>query len=608
MTELIINGTRAVLPRELNFTIFDESAYLTNNGEFSLDITLSLTNPVNRKIFKHRERLNVKNLIEEASADLIVNNKVSRGKITDIRNTDTTVSFQFIAGNSFVNNEILNKKIWEFNWGIESSINFTKAKFSVEHPGYGEVVDGGSVIGFNNYVCTPIKFNNLIANNYILSIPSAGGPLPYLESVENIVMQPYLLYYIQKLPGLFGYALKENVLLDDELARKMFLANRVNSLKYSDALPDIFMFEFIDAIEELFQVKFIFDKNKECRIINNSSYIDNMEILENLDVIDEFELERDNQDQYDGIAYDLSSDGFNQYNKLNLEILKACTSEVWPNRNSLKTNITTPFKNKFILHITADNSRHFVYCNKLPVNLNCIRVDDNEYVYYVNRFRSSDFWEGNYKPLHATLLPFSSAELTMTVFNVPQSIYYYTYQLPVISSTLFEPTQQLIGDAMQNNVEQISRANKLEVALFSGMLRLFHVPTDVVNDYYGSQVYYPVSHTDNIPEVWMHPYYQVYLNPTDNAESYNTYQETEFKNTVVHTLRIVGGDGIENRYFKDVPIIDKEKIYVFKILGYISSNTMMQHNNSIYIPFSIEKNVDVNGESEIKTAKFYKLK
>ncbi|MEA4976010.1 MAG: hypothetical protein VB046_09770 [Paludibacter sp.] len=611
MTELIINGTRAVLPEDINFTMFEESAYLTNNGEFTLDITLSLTNPVNRKIFKHRERLNVKTLIDEAQAVLIVDNKVSKGKITEIRNTDTEVSFQYVAGNSLVNNEVLNKKIWELNWGTESTIDFAKAKFTIEHPGYGEVIEGGSIIGFNKFVCTPVKFNNLIANKYIIADTSIGGPLPTITSVENIVMQPYLMYYIEKLPELLGYELTFNVLMSDVLAKKKFIANRINSLKYSDALPDISVFEFMDAIEEFYNVKFIFNKSKQCQIINITSYVENMGVEEVNDVLDSFEIEPDKEEiNYDGIAYDLSGEGFNRYNKLDDEIVKSCSYEMWPDRATMIDILDPVFKNKFIIHVTTNNWRQFVYCDKLALNLNCVRIDADQYAYYVNRFRSHLMnQQGNYKELKITLLPFASEDLILTIMHGASYVYYYyTYQLPLINSTLFEPTQQLIADAIQNSVKQISRSNKLEVALFSGLVKLFYFDTTTHDEDYGDNVYYPISHTDNIPDFWIHSSLQLNFYADMIAEAFNTYQETVFKNTVENTLRIIESDGIENRYYSDVPVIDKRKIYVFKIIGNVSIDKMMHYNGSIYIPFSIEKTVDINGESEIKTAKFYKLK
>src|SRR5690606_36664944 len=115
-----------------------------------------------------------------------------------------------------------------------------------------------------------------------------------------------------------------------------------------------------------YNVKLIFNKSKQCQIINTTSYIENMGVEQVDDILDSFERETDDEEvNYDGIAYDLSGEGFNRYNKLDNEIVKSCTYEMWSDRATMIDILHPVFKNKFLIHVTTNNWRQFVYCDKL---------------------------------------------------------------------------------------------------------------------------------------------------------------------------------------------------------------------------------------------------
>ena len=223
MTELIIGGRRVVLSKSLSFTLIEENAEITSSGEYSWDISASLKNKINAIIFKNIYRLNISTVDVTCDATLIIDNAVRNGKIIIQNNTGSEIQFQFIAGNSELNYNAKSdtRKIYELDWGTESAIDFARALQTLSYPGYGNF-SGVQ----NNFVCTPVKIGDQIANDFNLDLTSIG---------DQIIMQPYLLYYINKLPELLGFKLINNVIESDSRAKKMFLVNAVNSLKYSDA-------------------------------------------------------------------------------------------------------------------------------------------------------------------------------------------------------------------------------------------------------------------------------------------------------------------------------------------------------------------------------------
>ena len=106
-----------------------------------------------------------------------------------IANTDTTVTIQYVSGNSelqyFANQD---KKIWEMNWGAEFAIDYARARQSIQQTGY-------QTTGFH-FVCAPVKLKDIIVNNFTVadetgqSIPSTGA-FPINGINGEIIMMPY---------------------------------------------------------------------------------------------------------------------------------------------------------------------------------------------------------------------------------------------------------------------------------------------------------------------------------------------------------------------------------------------------------------------------------
>ena len=225
MIELFINNHEALLPKDISFTLIEENPEITNNGEFTLDITLSLLEPMNAIAFGFLNRLNKLSINKNADARMIIDGSVRQGQVVIASNTDIDITFQFIAGNSELNYIAKNeKKIWELNFGTEGIIDFAKAFQSINYTGYGlHHISFGYDIQIN-YVCAPVKISGIIYNDFKLTTKFMDPQIPMTE-IDRIIMQPYLLYYINMLPQLLGYSLKHNVLNDDNRANKMYLLN-----------------------------------------------------------------------------------------------------------------------------------------------------------------------------------------------------------------------------------------------------------------------------------------------------------------------------------------------------------------------------------------------
>ena len=105
MTELFIDGVSVVLPKDFSAQVKRENSFVTKNGEYTYDITLPLTNPINAELYKHLNRLNsIQEIEEKRPAILMADNRVYCNGTEVITGwTDETVSLQIASGNSELN-------------------------------------------------------------------------------------------------------------------------------------------------------------------------------------------------------------------------------------------------------------------------------------------------------------------------------------------------------------------------------------------------------------------------------------------------------------------------------------------------------------------------
>lgn len=93
MTELYIDRQLVVLPETFSITIIEENPSFTKNGSYTYDISLSLLDSINAKIYKHLNRLNRKGDIpKNRSAYLVVDNE----PVLDMRNSLSLLASNFV--------------------------------------------------------------------------------------------------------------------------------------------------------------------------------------------------------------------------------------------------------------------------------------------------------------------------------------------------------------------------------------------------------------------------------------------------------------------------------------------------------------------------------
>lgn len=618
MIRFFVKDKELCLGSDFSFTMIDENPEIMSSGEFSLDITISLAYKDNVIAFEWLNRLNNTAVIQKADALLVIDNTKRYGTIIIDDNTDQEVTFQFISGNSELryNAKADGRKIWELEgWGAETELTFAKALQTIGYSGYGlfDAYHGSN--GYqNNFVCAPVMVSDEIVNNFTISSDTASPPLSINGISGKIIMQPYLLYYINKLPEVLEYTLKSNILNEDERAKKMYLLNSVDSLNYADALPDMTVTEFIEAIESFFNVSFIVNsQDKTISIQSLQSNLSTKKIVVTNKIINGFNRkfgEEPKSDRFDftSIRYDLPSVNFFKYQKLESRIVDKCKIYEFANFAAIEAAVLSGSgvaPDKFVLFRDMELMNDYEFMNTAGLGkptADCYmyafrKPNDFDFLKVVcclNKFSATT--NNMTKELVLNIVP---AEIVRNKFGVSISggtAMIYT-QLPKSSNGYYISDSKGFIESIDGAESTINRINKIEVALYTGRIKThfeqqiglsFDVPT-----------LYPFSHIDIMPEFSGEV--------TAQALTYlKTWKNTYFTPVATTTMKLTGENGVLESYHQE-SIVDTSKEYKFVLLDGPDMNTrnLFIIDNLKYMPISFER--EVKEKKSTVNGTFYRM-
>lgn len=582
MIQFFIEDREVILPDNFKFTFIENNPEINSEGDLTLDITVSLRNHQNQKAFKFMNRAAVTDKIVSTDGRLIENGITRFGTIYISSCTNTEVTFQFLAGNSELN--FISKtegKIWKLDWGSIPELNLSIAINSVNNWSVS-----------NGFVCTPVKAGEQIVNEFKLDFSSITDDL--------IVPQPFLLYYVNKLPELFGYKMKSSVLDSDPRAQRMFIVNSVQSLNYADYLPDMTISEFVKSIEDFFNVTFL--ANSKDNTISVIRTIDDISSKRRVNMlpINGFKNEGSDDDTgfkfgYTKIKYNLTSNEYFKFHQISDEILSK-TEIVIPDWGLTLSEIAEQYitnngKHKIFRILDSGGEQNdWIYSetnyDSFPGTYLELGGTPYLYVYNVNEFRS--YGDSDDKTLLLNIVPSEitrSSQQYLSSGSGPTK--YVSYLIPVSSNDYQFPTDLSVFDQIAGQSDELNRSNVLEVSIYMGRARM-KVSVD------GTISNYPFSNND-------YPYWKF----AGVGSDYGLVDLIpEIKN-----LRIVGDNGIVENY-RHQNIIDTSYVYTF----YFDDNVkytvdcLYYCDDAWYLPISLERLKTNKSSSSLVKGKFYKLK
>lgn len=284
MITCIINGHKAYPISTSSIKVTYANQYVTDDGEYTYDITFPMNILENRVIFKNVSRLEVKkNIAKYDDCKLFCNSQlIMSGVGTILSVNEKEIKLQIVGGKSRIkfNDRMTRHYIDEIPFGTADKPGYTVDKgWSQGWKGIQKINDiyrldddKSKFLGVEGKWCfVPVRdeTNDMIANFVGVAKTKAfiGYNAPF---IMNLAVQPNLMYIFRKVVEYEGYTLKRND-FDCKPWNLLYIASAYKTRELRRALPHWSSYTFIEEFRKLFNATIVFDDiQKTCSVIKKS--------------------------------------------------------------------------------------------------------------------------------------------------------------------------------------------------------------------------------------------------------------------------------------------------------------------------------------------------
>ena len=282
MITCIINGHKAYPISTSSIKVTYANQYVTDDGEYTYDITFPMNILENRVIFKNVSRLEVKkNIAKYDDCKLYCNSQlIMSGVGTILSVNEKEIKLQIVGGKSRIkfNDRMTKHYIDEIPFGTADKPGYDVDK------GWSQMFkeklkeiyrldeDKSLFLGVEGKWCfVPVRDEtNDIISNFVgvdKTKQFIGYNAPY---IANPAVQPNLMYIFRKVVEYEGYTLKRND-FDCKPWNLLYIASAYKTRELCKALPHWSSYTFIEEFRKLFNATIVFDDIlKTCSVINAS--------------------------------------------------------------------------------------------------------------------------------------------------------------------------------------------------------------------------------------------------------------------------------------------------------------------------------------------------
>lgn len=295
MITCIINGHRAYPISTSSIKVTYANQYVTDDGEYTYDITFTMNILANREIFSNVSRMEVKkNIAKFDDCKLYVDSRIIMSGVGTILSVNQQeVKLQIVGGKSRIkfNEKMTKHYIDEIELGTATSPGRTVNKDSVSNRfnDLSKVVDiyilsedKTRFLGEEQRWCfCPVRdeTNDMISN--FVGVDKTGNHVGQKTAyLQNAAVQPNLMYIFKRVVEYEGYRIIRND-YDCKPWNQLYIASAFKSRELRRALPHWSSYTFIEEFRKLFNASICFDEvRKTCSVISSSelSTADNVSI------------------------------------------------------------------------------------------------------------------------------------------------------------------------------------------------------------------------------------------------------------------------------------------------------------------------------------------
>lgn len=401
-----------------------------------------------------------------------------------------------------------------------------------------------------------------------------GGTITDWRNVANwekieyrFLAQPYILYYIDKLPLLLGYTLSNNILKYDDFAKKLFMTNTIDSINFADFLPDITVAEFITNVENFFNVAFVVDNtNKSIEIKRIVETIENQPVVELKNVLDSVEIEisnteSDNRLSVENLSYDVSGTDYFKIHKIPQDVLSKFEIKEFADFAAIDayTEANPEFTRKPIIYTDLETNQDYLaqfyqftdgsgYFSKWLKRINKLKNANN----------NENILELKIKP--------ASIAFNKMYYNRNDTIDNEEIQMPETTDSYNKNEAKTAYQLILMN-DSIKRNSEIKVAFYDGLIpfvnfTIIKYPFTKIDKYY--------EYNSKISDDYL---YSASNHPT------NTGEETlVLKNLFDSVYKVLSQNNVQYKFvIVDSPVL--------------SINNVFEYNGARYIPVKFERTI-----------------
>ncbi len=458
MTELLIDGQPVALPEDFNIKIVHENPFYQKGGEYSYDIEISLLIPQNACIYGNIQRPNAESIPSNRTAILISDGRVViRGREIILSNSNESVQLQIVSGNSELNYIAgSDKKVWELELGSTPTPTASTNSSSINNS-YPN----------SNFANVPVMVNDSLANVY----PDDNG---------DRYVQPYFLYYIEKILTVLGYKIGTNILRTDGLTKKILVINGISSglstQKYADFLPDWTVGEFLSETEAFCNVVFVVNaQTNTVDILRVHEYYTDLEKEYIPEANDEYKCELNLEEEkdagrieYDNVTYEGMSGDNSTYQCISDAIWEDIKRRdvsygLWLMEfytyddflNAVDWVYYHPNTNPFIYYVIGSDNYYIM--DSFSEHEKAARV--------VNIFSKAN---NNTNILKLRIVPATIKAVKLKIGTTQGGSVDRLYSQVPVAPTSFKRQSAVIKTAIEGGVSAIARPSALHVAIYDG--------------------------------------------------------------------------------------------------------------------------------------------
>ena len=307
MIKLLIDGSEVHLAADISLEFYDRNPFFTSEGQHTLDIDISLADPVNAVVYNAMHRIDVVGRPQNRQALLYCEKGIIiKGKEIILEIDERNAKIQIVSGNSEFNYLVGGDRyLRDLDLGDTGEITLEDAKRSL----YSHFPDF-------DYVCTPVVAKAKISagvGNEINSSSTiynevnevAKATTVNLKSGTTICPQPYLVAIVARVLKALGYNRTNDAIANDVELSKLIFVHGYKTTKYNEMVENWKVSDFISEVEHLCGVCFIVNntaKTVEIQTLNNYYKNAVVEQIKRQDVIGEINKQYD-QDPPDNLVY-----------------------------------------------------------------------------------------------------------------------------------------------------------------------------------------------------------------------------------------------------------------------------------------------------------------